>query len=190
MGEEAQPKLRATRRSAAPDPQANLKDAPAGLVDRLTGLASRQSLLEALRIALADARHSGELLGVLVCDIDDFTSINERYGHEAGDQLLLQVASRLRAGVRETDLVARIGEDQFALVCPGLHRPTDLRSMAHRVSRVRYHRPGPGGETSRLSVGAVVARDDEKPRDALRRAEEAMELDQSRHRLMATGSRG
>jgi diguanylate cyclase (GGDEF)-like protein len=175
------PSLRATRRGSVAPEETNLRDAPAGLVDRLTGLVSRQTLLEALKIALGDARHSGELLGVLVCDIDDFSSLNERYGHQAGDRLLLQVAARLQAGVRETDLVSRIGPDEFALVCPGLHRTTDLRGMVHRISRVRYHGPGPRGETSRLSVGAVVARDDETPKDVLHRAEEVMDLDRSRH---------
>ncbi len=78
--------------------------------DSLTGLLNRASLLDALE--------QYEHLGILFCDLDGFKTVNDRYGHAAGDALLKEVAQRLRHVVRERDLVARIGGDEFVVLCP------------------------------------------------------------------------
>lgn len=86
--------------------------------DPLTGLANRRTFDEALRrdIARADRMHS--TLGVLVFDLDGFQRINDEYGHGAGDQLLKAIAKMLRTVLRSTDIPARIGGEDFAVVLP------------------------------------------------------------------------
>ena len=83
--------------------------------DALTGLPDRAAFLAALRVATA----GGEKVAVLFVDLDDFKLINDGFGHEAGDRLLIQVAQRLRGAVRESDLVARLGGDEFTVLCTG-----------------------------------------------------------------------
>jgi len=85
--------------------------------DSLTGLANRLLLRDRLEHALAQARRSGDVISVLFCDLDNFKIINDTLGHEAGDQILTQVAERLRANVRDGDTVARLGGDEFAIIC-------------------------------------------------------------------------
>ena len=84
--------------------------------DPLTGLANRRRLAEELAAALARARREGGGVALLLVDLDRFKPVNDLHGHAAGDELLCQVAGRLRAAVRETDAVARLGGDEFALV--------------------------------------------------------------------------
>ncbi len=99
--------------------------------------------------------------------------MNDRYGHAAGDQLLLDVAEVLRANTRDVDLVARVGGDEFVLVCPDLETPETLsRIMArlcHAVSAL-----APEGVALRLSVGAAMARPGLGADDLIRIADEAM----------------
>jgi two-component system, cell cycle response regulator len=88
------------------------------LIDSLTGLANRRSAEETLRFELSrSARFGGEICLVLA-DLDDFKQINDRYGHPFGDELLKEFANAMRATVRESDLAARWGGEEFALVLP------------------------------------------------------------------------
>lgn len=87
----------------------------AARIDPLTEVANRRTFLT----ALASATRGG---GVLYCDLDRFKPVNDRFGHRAGDQVLRLVARRLEASVRHTDLVARIGGDEFAVLCEGATR--------------------------------------------------------------------
>lgn len=89
--------------------------------DALTGLPNRRALLAGLARALARADRSLEEIGVLFFDLDGFKSVNDRYGHDAGDYLLKQFAARLQACVRNTDIVARLAGDEFVVVLEGLH---------------------------------------------------------------------
>ncbi|WP_116450779.1 diguanylate cyclase domain-containing protein [Blastococcus litoris] len=101
--------------------------------DALTGLPNRVLFLDRLQAQLPDAR-AGAHLGVLFCDLDGFKQVNDTLGHAAGDELLRQVAARLRAAVRPGDTVGRLSGDEFAIVLPGLVDPADAHGLADRVT--------------------------------------------------------
>jgi diguanylate cyclase (GGDEF)-like protein len=106
------------------------------LVDQLTGLPNLSAATTALREAIGFARHDGTPLALVALDIDGFASINEVFGHVAGDQVLVELANRLRSIVRETDVVARFGGDRFLLICPNAGSPAGAITLAERVWQV------------------------------------------------------
>lgn len=84
--------------------------------DPLTNLPNRRLLLDRLQMSIASVARSQNLGALLLLDIDDFKSVNDKLGHDYGDQLLIQVASRIRGCVREVDTVARLGGDEFVVL--------------------------------------------------------------------------
>ncbi|HWL82643.1 MAG TPA: EAL domain-containing protein [Roseomonas sp.] len=100
--------------------------------DALTGLPNRAAFREHMVRALARVRR-GEGVAVLCLDLDRFKAVNDSLGHPAGDALLQAVAARLRACVRETDLVVRLGGDEFAVVQEGASQPTEAAAAAARI---------------------------------------------------------
>jgi diguanylate cyclase (GGDEF)-like protein/PAS domain S-box-containing protein len=84
--------------------------------DALTGLANRAALIEKIEDACARHRRWGEVFTVLLLDLDRFKQVNDTFGHPAGDELLRQVAQRLKETLQETDVLARLGGDEFAIV--------------------------------------------------------------------------
>jgi diguanylate cyclase (GGDEF)-like protein len=86
------------------------------LHDPLTGLANRNLLHEVLTLGRQSAKRSGAPLALIYLDLDDFKAVNDSYGHEAGDVVLRETARRLLSTVREADVVARVGGDEFVVV--------------------------------------------------------------------------
>ncbi|HEY5335695.1 MAG TPA: diguanylate cyclase [Mycobacteriales bacterium] len=142
--------------------------------DPLTGLLNRQAILGMLTEAL-----TGEIgaAGVLYLDLDLFKPVNDEYGHRVGDQVLTEVAERLRTAVRDRDVVGRLGGDEFVVVCPGLKTPQALERVAARVTDcmrepfVHDH----GAVTIGFSVGMTLADGpDDLPQRIIARADAAM----------------
>ena len=88
------------------------------ITDDLTGLANRRHFRAELERAIAAARRYGSPLSLLLLDLDDFKSVNDRYGHARGDEALKAVATTIRTRLRKADLAARIGGDEFAVLLP------------------------------------------------------------------------
>jgi len=103
------------------------------LHDPLTNLANRQLFIEQVDHALARLRRAGQSLAVLFVDLDRFKQVNDSFGHDAGDELLLQAATRLRSAIRENDLVARLGGDEFAVLCEDLGDQTGAIDVVRRI---------------------------------------------------------
>ena len=97
------------------------------LHDDLTGLPNRALLLDHLRAALARAHRDKTAVGVLFIDLDEFKSVNDTFGHIAADGFLVQVGQRISASLRETDIAARVGGDEFVVVCERLTDPRRCR---------------------------------------------------------------
>jgi diguanylate cyclase (GGDEF)-like protein/PAS domain S-box-containing protein len=93
--------------------------------DRLTGLGSRALLNVELAAALSRARRAGSAVALLFIDLDGFKRVNDMLGHAAGDELLVQVAQRLRESVRDADVCVRLGGDEFVVCC------TDMATLDH-----------------------------------------------------------
>ena len=98
----------------------------------LTGLANRDLLTEHATRELAKLGRNGGSLGLLYIDLDDFKSVNDTLGHDAGDELLSQVASRLRGSLRDYDVAARIGGDEFVVLLPEVS-PIDIEQVTSRI---------------------------------------------------------
>lgn len=115
----------------------HVDDPEAEARDPLTGLAGRALLVERLRQALAHQdRHGGEL-DVVVLDLDDFKRVNDRHGHVVGDQLLVEVARRLRSAARPEDTVCRWGGDEFVLLLADVGA-ADTEAVRERVEQALH----------------------------------------------------
>jgi diguanylate cyclase (GGDEF)-like protein/PAS domain S-box-containing protein len=101
--------------------------------DSLTGLANRNLLNDRIEQAIAWAKRNGQVMGVMLLDLDHFKLINDASGHSAGDALLKEVANRLTACVRETDTVARLGGDEFVILLTDVPQPGDVDRIAEKI---------------------------------------------------------
>ena len=101
--------------------------------DQLTGLVNRSYFEQVLDHALARARRSGSLVGLMFLDLDHFKQVNDTFGHGVGDSLLQQVATRLKHCVRDVDTLCRLGGDEFTLILESIHEQEDIICIAEKL---------------------------------------------------------
>lgn len=101
--------------------------------DQLTGLPNRSLLMDRLTHAFAHADRNGNSVALMFIDLDQFKSVNDSLGHDVGDLLLKEVATRMRGVVRSEDTVARSGGDEFLVVLPDLNDPTHASRVAEKL---------------------------------------------------------
>jgi diguanylate cyclase (GGDEF)-like protein len=142
--------------------------------DRLTGLPNRHEIEERLDRASARASRTRSALAVLFVDLDGFKAVNDRLGHDAGDELLCAVARRIEGCLRRSDSAGRLGGDEFGLVAEGVGRDEAV-ALAERVVRT-VGAPvdlEAGSVKVRASVGVALAGPDESQRARLLRSADA-----------------
>lgn len=136
------------------------------VIDPLTGLHNRRYGLAQLQAIADRARGTGAAFAVLVADIDRFKSINDRFGHGAGDSVLVEVAQRLRQNLRAGDLIARIGGEEFLIALPDIAL-AEARSIADRLCAAMSDQPFDvvRGEALAvtLSIGLAISEAGETP---------------------------
>lgn len=101
--------------------------------DGLTGLYNRRRMLELLEAAISDAVLQDLHVGLLFIDLNGFKAINDKYGHAAGDKILITVATRISARVRTNDICCRYGGDEFVVVLPGVPDPFPVSRVADAI---------------------------------------------------------
>ena len=124
--------------------------------DLLTGLANRASLLERMRFALERAERTDAAVALLYLDVDRFKRINDSLGHHIGDDVLCEVADRLRQASRPMDMVARLGGDEFVILCEDVHEPRDAAVIAERILQAVNEPVVVGDDGVELAVGASI----------------------------------
>ena len=145
--------------------------------DPLTGLPNRELLYDRLRQVMARSQRDGSHHCGLFIDLDGFKAINDRHGHEVGDQVLSAVAARLQAAVRETDTVARIGGDEFFVLAVDVDAATTSRVLAEKLLGVVQEPLGESisGMPLTASIGiCMFPFDGMTIQNIIRRADDAM----------------
>jgi diguanylate cyclase len=141
-------------------------------LDPLTGLYNRRSAELRLREEIARAQRHGRALTVLIMDLNGLKSINDKYGHAAGDEAIKSLAARLSRSIRGSDLAARIGGDEFMLLLPEC-KPEEVRHVLGRLHSLKIEVDGQTEEFS-FAAGWTDYVPGELPEDLLKRADAAL----------------
>ncbi|MCB1801521.1 MAG: diguanylate cyclase [Gammaproteobacteria bacterium] len=146
--------------------------------DALTGLPNRALLNDRIAVALAHNRRADTQVAICFIDLDAFKAVNDRFGHDTGDELLKQVAARLRVEIRDDDTVARLGGDEFVVVFSDLHNrwdcePAIKRTMHYLAEPYRVGKHRIDGISASIGV-SLFPLDGDDPETLLRQADSAM----------------
>nr|WP_226898524.1 EAL domain-containing protein [Mangrovicoccus algicola] len=153
-------------------------------IDTTTGLLNRKAFDEALRQATERRMADGAGFALLLLDLDRFKNVNDLFGHAVGDELLAEIAARLRAGLGAGDVIGRLGGDEFAILLPGVKHAADIAAIAARLiealnrpARLAGRQIHPG-----TSIGAALC-----PADATESADLLLKADLALNRAKECG---
>ena len=143
------------------------------VTDKLTGLANRRKLESSLQSEILRARRYGKRFSIILIDVDHFKAVNDTYGHQVGDAVLVQLATLLTRNARETDIVGRWGGEEFLIICPETNL-TLVSTLAerYRAELERNDFAQVGQVTS--SFGVTDCREDDDVLRLVQRADEAL----------------
>ncbi len=170
--------LRPAADGAAPSEDAEDGPEPTSLQDPLTGLPGIVLFMDRLSVALAGSARKPSRVAVLLIDIDRFRLVNDSYGTEIGDRLLVGMSERLFGVLRPGDSLARVGEDEFAMLCDDIAKPEGAATIAERAHAAAMEPFRFDGETVAVtaSLGYVVGSGQlNSPESLFRRAQEALD---------------
>jgi diguanylate cyclase (GGDEF)-like protein/PAS domain S-box-containing protein len=144
-------------------------------VDELTSCLNRAASMELLARTTA-ARNAGAGSALIFIDLDDFKSVNDRFGHAAGDRLLVATVDRLRGALRDGDDVGRLGGDEFLVICPRVDNPGQALRIAERIAAATTVTidVGPGAVDLRTSIGVAWTTETLDPDAFIAQADSAM----------------
>jgi diguanylate cyclase (GGDEF)-like protein len=141
--------------------------AHARLYDALTGLPNRSLFIDKTQLAITDRKRQNGPLAALFIDLDGFKPINDAYGHMVGDALLKAVSYRLVESMRPGDYVSRFGGDEFLILCKGLRRESDARTVADRIQKYIAEPFEIAGKTVSVGTSIGIALVDDHADDAV-----------------------
>jgi len=147
--------------------------------DALTNLPNRVLLADRLQQAMAQSQRRGKQLAVAYLDLDGFKAINDHYGHDIGDELLITVSHRMNAALRDGDTLARIGGDEFVAVLADLDRPENTELVLSRLLLAAADPVTVGQAVLRISASigvTIYPHDGSDPDQLIRHADQAMYL--------------
>jgi hemerythrin len=157
--------------------EANRKLQEMALTDMLTGLPNRRHAMTRLALDWSESLRDGTPLACMMIDADGFKQVNDKHGHDAGDQVLRQLASHLRYCMRTDDVVCRLGGDEFLIICPrttlegALHAAESTRQA---IAQLRVP-TGDGVWLGSISVGVAVRTPDmQNPEDLIKEADQGV----------------
>ena len=142
--------------------------------DALTGLGNRHWMQDMFEREVTRAQHSDKPLCLMMVDVDNFKHFNDRYGHISGDRVLIAVAHALREYVRPTDLIARFGGDEFAILLPGIELAQAVQTAERLREQVAALSPPSLSTAVTVSIGVTARIADDDVSTLVNRADEAM----------------
>jgi diguanylate cyclase (GGDEF)-like protein len=145
-------------------------------VDALTGCLNRSATLELLELAVHEGSANGDGLAVIFVDLDDFKSVNDRYGHATGDAILIAASRRMRAGLRSDDHLGRLGGDEFLVICPKVPSRQHALEVVGRLDSSLHGTVAVAGHTIELraTLGLAWTPDEISPDELVARADRTM----------------
>ncbi len=125
--------------------------------DHLTGLSNRTLFYDRVHYEISRAKRNGTYLGVMFLDLDRFKDVNDTKGHQIGDDLLQVVSVKLQERIRETDILARMGGDEFAILVPDLKDKNELRPLAERILQLFKEPFKVNGHSFKLGISIGIS---------------------------------
>ena len=140
--------------------------------DPLTGLKNRRAFDNRLQTELAVVKRRGTPLSLLMLDVDHFKQINDSFGHDAGDTVLVTIAQALSNSARLVDAVARVGGEEFAVILPNTHAQA-AQEVAERM-RIAVAQSSDLAQPTTISIGVATLQDQEDANSLYARADAAL----------------